>query len=64
MSGTSWEMICEFALKKNAKVDKIEQKNKDDKDDNEMWQGNGVQNGYMGGESSSGEDEEESNMDE
>jgi hypothetical protein len=33
MSGTSWETIHEFALKKNAEVNKIEQKNKDDEDE-------------------------------
>jgi hypothetical protein len=61
MLGTSWEMIHEFALKKNAKVDKIEQENKDDKDEDKTGQATVCQNGYMGGESSSGEDKEESN---
>jgi hypothetical protein len=53
MSGTSWEMIHEFALKKNAKVNKIEQENKDDEDDNKTGQAMVCQNSYMGGESSS-----------
>jgi hypothetical protein len=64
MLGTSWEMICEFALNKNAEVDEIEQRNKDDEDDDETGEEMVCINGYMGGESSSHEDKKESYTDE
>jgi hypothetical protein len=64
MSGTSWETIREFSLQKNAEVDEIEQRNKNDENDGETGEGTVCMNGYMGGESSSGEDEEESDTEE
>jgi hypothetical protein len=62
--GTSWETIREFSLQKNAEVDEIEQRNKNDENDGETGEATVCMNGYMGGESSSGEDEEESDTEE
>jgi hypothetical protein len=43
---------------------KIEQRNKNDKNDGKTGEATVCMNGYMGGESSSGEDEEESDTEE